>query len=283
MTTDELRYLGPADERVNIRGYRIELGEVQAALAGLVGVDQAVVIAREDRPGDRRLVGFVTELVTGAVDPVCAHAELTERLPSYMVPAAVVVVKALPLTVDGELDTLPAPDYQDGDRDREIEHVLAGIYARVLGVEQERIDVDESFFDLGGDSLSAMRVVVAANTALDADLKVSTLFDAPTIAELASRIGGHSGGLGPLVAVKRPAVIPLSFAQSRLWFIDQLQGSSPVYNRAVALRLNGWLAVDALNLAVADVVGRHESLRTVFSAVDGIPQQVVIPAERAHV
>jgi non-ribosomal peptide synthetase component F len=240
-----------------------------------------VAVARQDRPGDTRLVGYVTESVTGAVDPVGARAELAERLPSYLVPAVVMVVAALPLTVEGELDTraLPAPEYEDRDRYRAIEQALAGIFAQVLGAES--VGIDESFFDLGGDSLSAMRAIVAVNAALDADLKVGALFNAPTIAQLASRIGGDSGGLRPLVAVERPAAVPLSFAQSRLWFIDQLQGSSPVYNRAVALRLSGWLDVDALSMALADVVGRHESLRTVFSAVDGTPRQLVRSAEHA--
>ena len=160
----QLRYLGRADEQVKIRGYRIELGEVQAALAGLDGVEQAVVIAREDRPGDKRLVGYVT----GTADPAEMRAALAERLPAYMVPAAVVVLDALPLTVNGKLDTraLPAPEYTDGDRYRApaspTEEILAGIYAQVLGVE--RVGVDDSFFDLGGDSLSAMRVIAAINT-----------------------------------------------------------------------------------------------------------------------
>jgi acyl carrier protein len=276
----QLRYAGRADERAKIRGHRIELGEVQAALAGMAGVDQAVAVARADRPGDKRLMGYVTESVTGVVDPAALRAGLAERLPSYMVPTAVVVVvEALPLTVDGELDirALPTPEYQDDDRYRAIEQVLAGIYSQVLGVEH--VGVEESFFDLGGDSLSAMRAIVAVNNALDADLKVGTLFNAPTIAKLASRIGGDSGRLRPLMAAKRPAVVPLSFAQSRLWFIDQLQGPSPVYNRAVALRLRGPLDVEALTVATADVVGRHESLRTVFSAVEGTPQQRVLSAE----
>src|SRR5208282_3037775 len=148
------------------------LGEVQAALAGLDGVVQAVVIVREDRPGDKRLVGYLT----GAAEPAAARAALAERLPVYMVPAAVVVIDALPLTVNGKLDTraLPAPEYLDVDRYRApadaVEEILAGIYAQVLGLE--RVGVDESFFELGGDSLSAMRLIAAINNTLDTDLSV---------------------------------------------------------------------------------------------------------------
>ena len=255
-------------------------GEIQAAVAGLDGVEQAAVIAREDRPGDKRLVGYVT----GTADPAGVRAALAERLPEYMVPAAVVVLDALPLTVNGKLDTraLPAPEYTEGDGYRApanaVEEILAGIYAEVLGLE--RVGVDDSFFDLGGDSLSAMRVIAAVNTALDADLAVRTVFEAPTVAQLAPRVG-KGGGLEPLMPVERPAVVPLSFAQSRLWFIDQLQGPSPLYNVAVALRLCGRLDADALGAALADVVGRHESLRTLFPAIEGVPQQLVVPAERA--
>ena len=176
----QLRYVGRADEQVKIRGYRIELGEIQAALTGLDGVEQAVVIAREDRPGDKRLVGYVT----GTADSAKIRDQLGERLPAYMVPAAVVVLDALPLTVNGKLDrrALPAPQYQDAGAGYRapasaIEEILAGIYAQVLGLEQ--VGVDESFFDLGGDSLSAMRVIAAVNKSLDAHLAVRALFDAP--------------------------------------------------------------------------------------------------------
>ena len=186
----QLRYVGRADEQVKIRGYRIELGEVRAGLAELEGVEQAVVIAREDRPGDKRLVGYVT----GTAEPAKLRAALAERLPAYMVPTAIVALDALPLTVNGKLDTraLPAPEYQDTDHYRApasaVEGLLAGIYSQVLGVQ--RVGVDDSFFDLGGDSLSAMRLVAAVNTALKAGLSLRTLFEAPTIAQLAPRIGG---------------------------------------------------------------------------------------------
>ncbi|MGE2813692.1 amino acid adenylation domain-containing protein [Mycobacterium heidelbergense] len=278
----QLQYLGRADEQVKIRGYRIELGEVQAALNALDGVEQAVVIAREDHPGDKRLVGYIT----GPADPAHARTALAERLPTYMIPAAVVALDTLPLTPNGKLDTraLPAPIYADIERflapATPTEEILAGIYAQVLGLE--RVGADDSFFDLGGDSLSAMRVIAAINTVLDAGLSVRTLFEAPTVAQLAPCIGEEGGRRKPLVPVERPASIPLSFAQSRLWFLDQLQGPSPIYNIAAALRLSGALDVEALGAALADLVSRHESLRTLFPAVEGTPQQLVVPVERAE-
>ncbi len=278
----QLHYLGRADEQVKIRGYRIELGDVRAALAELDGVEQAVVIAREDRPGDKRLVGYVT----GTADPAHIRAQLAERLPEYMVPAAVMTVDALPLTVNGKLDkrALPAPEYSETDRYRApanaIEEVLAGIFAQVLGVP--RVGVDDSFFDLGGDSLLAMRLIAAINTSLDGSLSVRAVFEAPTVAQLALQVGRDEGRLAPLTPVQRPSVVPLSFAQQRLWFIDQLQGPSPMYNMAVALRLRGTLNADALGHALADVVARHESLRTLFPAVEGIPRQLVLAADRVE-
>ena len=276
----QLRYVGRADEQVKIRGYRIELGDVQAALAGLEGVEQAVVIAREDRPGDKRLVGYIT----GTADPGTIRAELSERLPAYMAPAAVVVIDTLPLTVNGKVDrrALPAPEYTGGGYRAPagaVEEILAGIYAQVLGLQ--RVGVDDSFFDLGGDSLSAMRLIAKIHHEFDADLPVRVIFDAPTVAQLAPRIGAGNGGLAPLVAVERPGVVPLSFAQQRLWFIDQLYGPSPVYNMAVALRLSGPLDAEALGAALVDVVGRQESLRTRFPAVAGVPWQLVMPVEQA--
>jgi amino acid adenylation domain-containing protein/non-ribosomal peptide synthase protein (TIGR01720 family) len=202
----QLQYLGRADEQVKIRGYRIELGDVRAALAGLDGVEQAVVIAREDRPGDKRLVGYVT----GIADPAAARASLADRLPPYMVPTAVVVLDALPLTVNGKLDTraLPAPEYQEADGYRApaspVEEILAGIFAQVLGLE--RVGVDESFFELGGDSILSMQVVARARLA-GVLCRPRDVFVEQTVARLA-RVAGvvdHDAdvideGLGPVVA-----------------------------------------------------------------------------------
>ncbi|WP_396915656.1 amino acid adenylation domain-containing protein [Mycolicibacterium sp.] len=191
----QLQYLGRADEQVKIRGYRIELGEIQAVLAAQDGVTQAAVIAREDRPGDKRLVGYVT----GTADPAELRSALGQRLPAYMVPAAVVVLDALPLTVNGKLDrrALPAPDYHDAARYRApaspVEEMIVGIYSHVLGVE--RVGTDDSFFDLGGDSISAMRVVAAINTALDANLAVRTLFEAPSVRSLSLHLDGDTSSV----------------------------------------------------------------------------------------
>jgi acyl carrier protein len=188
----QLRYVGRADEQVKIRGYRIELGEVEAALNALDGVQQAVVLAREYRPGDRRLVGYIT----GTADPAAARAALAQRLPAYMVPTAVVALDALPLTINGKLDkrALPAPEYQDVDRYRApadpIEQTLTGIYAQVLGLE--RVGVDDSFFDLGGNSLLAMRLATRIGTELGVDVPVQTVFDEPTVARLAQKIRPQS-------------------------------------------------------------------------------------------
>ncbi|SLE43144.1 Probable peptide synthetase NRP [Mycobacteroides abscessus subsp. massiliense] len=189
----QLEYLGRADEQVKIRGFRIELGEIQAALADVDGVEQAAVIAREDRPGDKRLVGYFI----GAGEPAELRAALAKRLPPYMVPAALVRLEALPLTVNGKLDkrALPAPEYDDAARYRApanaVEEAVAGIYAQVLGVE--RVGTDDSFFDLGGDSISAMRVVAAINTSFDAQLAVRTLFEAPSVRSLSGYLDCAAG------------------------------------------------------------------------------------------
>ena len=263
------------------------------------GTLDAVFIAPTD-PGDRHTPPLTDlylpptgahQRTTHANDPhtntkiSAVRQRLSAWLPDYMVPSQIVVLDEFPLTSSGKIDrkALPAPVFAATPfraPQTQTEEILAGIYGRVLGLE--RVGVDDSFFDLGGDSLSAMRVIAAVNTGLDAGLSVRAVFEAPTVAQLAPRIGGDGGGREPLVAVERPAVVPLSFAQSRLWFLDQLQGLSPVYNMATAFRISGALDVDALGAALADVVGRHESLRTLFVAPEGVPRQLVVPPERAE-
>lgn len=283
VTTEQLHRLGEST------GYRVAV-----TWGARTGTVDAVFLDQSD---DAPLVGIYLPPEIGARpaelanDPqsntklAAVRQRLRDRLPEYMVPAQLMVLDTLPLTANGKLDrgALPVPDFDEGGRYRApgsvVEEILAGFYARVLGVDH--IGIDDSFFDLGGDSLSAMRLIAAVNVALGGGLAVRTVLEAPTVAQLASRVGGDGAGLVPLVAASRPAVVPLSFAQRRLWFLDQLHGPSPVYNMAVALRLCGGLDVDALGAALADVVGRHESLRTRFCSVDGVPQQVLVPVERA--
>jgi amino acid adenylation domain-containing protein/thioester reductase-like protein/non-ribosomal peptide synthase protein (TIGR01720 family) len=277
----QLHYLGRADQQVKIRGYRIELGEIQTALTTLDGIDHAAVIAREDRPGDKRLIAYITETTPGTIDPTAIRNTLTQRLPAHLVPAAIIVLDTLPITVNGKLDTraLPAPEYQHTDRYRAptntVEEILTDIYAQVLGLE--RVGIDDSFFDLGGDSLSAMRLIAAINTSLDADLSVHVLFDAPTIAQLAPRIGRDGRRRKPFVPGEGSSVIPLSFAQSRMWFLNRFEDGVATYNLPIAFRISGALDVEALDAALDDVVARHGSLRTIFPDIDGAPFQEVLP------
>jgi acyl-coenzyme A synthetase/AMP-(fatty) acid ligase/acyl carrier protein len=186
----QLHYLGRVDEQVKIRGFRVELGEIQTALATFEDVEQAVVIAREDRPGDKRLVGYVT----GTAEPAELRTRLAAQLPAYMIPAAVVALPEMPLTPNGKLDVraLPAPEYTAGTYrapSGAVEEVLAEIYADVLGVE--RVGADDSFFDLGGDSIGAMRLVTSVNAGLDAGLVVTTVFEAPTVHALGQYLQQH--------------------------------------------------------------------------------------------
>ncbi|TDK97339.1 amino acid adenylation domain-containing protein [Mycobacterium paragordonae] len=277
----QLHYQGRSDDQVKIRGYRIEPTEIATALIQSAGVDHAVVIAREDRPGVKRLVGYIT----GAADPEAARAGLQDRLPHYMIPAAVVALDKLPLTVNGKLDVaaLPVPDYTITGYQppaTPLEEIVAGIFARVLGLE--RVGTNQSFFDLGGDSLLAMRAVAAVNAAVAANLSVRVLFDSPTVAELAPHVTTGTAPLLSLTSVVRPETVPLSLAQQRMWSVIQVQGPSAVFNIPWVLELRGQLDTQALAQALADLVCRHEPLRTIYPAVDGVPHQVVVPVDEAE-
>ncbi|MEV0116656.1 amino acid adenylation domain-containing protein [Streptomyces sp. NPDC050844] len=290
-----LVFLGRADDQVKLRGFRIELGEIEAALTGCAQVARAAVVVREDQPGDRRLVGYVVAETGGAVDPAEVRELLAARLPEYMVPSAVVVLDGLPLTAHGKLDrkALPAPDYAadtDGGADGRgekprrdpREEILAGLFADVLGIEPDRVGADDDFFDLGGHSLLAARVIGRIRSALGVQLGIKAFFESPTVAGLARLFGGGTTVRPPVVPAVRPERMPLSFAQRRLWFLHRLEGPSATYNGAAALRISGALDADALRAALADVVERHEALRTVFPDVDGQPYQQVVAAAEAR-
>ncbi|HST59365.1 MAG TPA: amino acid adenylation domain-containing protein, partial [Longimicrobium sp.] len=232
-----LEFLGRADEQVKIRGFRVEPGEVEAVIATHPRVRKAVVVAREDVPGDRRLVAYV--VVDGGVDVEALRSHVKGRLPEYMVPAAFVPLDALPLTPSGKVArrALPAPEYT-GAEDRyvaprtPVEEVLAGVWAEVLRVE--RVGVEESFFELGGHSLLATRVVSRIRAVFGVELPLRALFEGPTAAELAVRVEEMRRAglpvLPPVVPVERAEPPPASFAQERLWFLDRLAPDSPFYN-----------------------------------------------------
>ncbi|WP_158924332.1 non-ribosomal peptide synthetase [Streptomyces broussonetiae] len=283
-----LVFVGRVDDQVKVRGFRIELGEVESALLAAPGVGQAVVVVREDRPGDKRLVGYVVGSA-GGVDGGGVRAFVGRSLPGYMVPSAVVVLDGLPLTPNGKLDrrALPVPDFSAGGLSgggRGVrspqEEILCGLFAEVLGLDS--VGVEDNFFDLGGHSLLATRLVSRVRSSFGAELAIRALFEAPTVAELAVRLSGSPGARRALGVVERPGVVPLSFAQRRLWFLNRMEPESAAYNIPGALRLSGVVDVGVVRAALADVVGRHESLRTVFAeAGDGEPCQILIDVDAA--
>ena len=283
----QIEYLGRVDDQVKIRGYRIELGEIEAVLAAQPGVAQAAVVVRQDRPGGGTLVGYVVPAPGAQPDPDALRAAAAAALPSYMVPAAVVVLDRMPLNANGKLDrrALPAPRYDPTPGQiapaTARERALCEVFAQVLGLD--RAGAEDSFFDLGGHSLLATRLVSRIRAVLGAELPIRAVFEHPTPAALAAVLERAEAARPPLVPVPRPERLPLSFAQQRLWFLEQFHGPGTAYNLPFAWRLAGELDPGALTAALGDVVTRHESLRTVFATEDGQACQHIIPAGEAIV
>ncbi|WP_084727954.1 non-ribosomal peptide synthetase [Rhodococcoides yunnanense] len=283
----QLEYAGRSDLQVQLRGFRIELGEVESALLRDSDVAQVVALVRRDlRQGvearaAESLVAYVVPSAGATIDVGRLRSAAAQFLTSYMVPDLIEVLDELPLTINGKLDTraLPVPVYASGSPFREpstlAEKAVAEVFATVLS--HAAVGADDSFFELGGNSLDATRVIARLNAALGSDVSVRELFEAPTVAALAACASAHLGvgGRRRLVAAERPSRIPLSLAQQRMWFLNRLDPGSSVYNIPLAIRLSGQLDLHALDHAIRDVIGRHESLRTSYPSDEEGPYQQV--------
>jgi amino acid adenylation domain-containing protein len=283
-----LEFLGRWDQQVKLRGFRVELGEIESALNEHEAVQESVVVAQEDEPGERRLVAYV---VTASDDPNFNGSELRsylrERLPEYMVPSAFVPLEQLPLTPNGKVDrrALPAPE-QDGSSAlleyvaprTQTEELLCQLWAGVL--KAERVGITDNFFELGGHSLLATQLVSRVREIFQVDLPLRRLFELPTVSDLAAALqeinsAGPTFHLPVIEVINREQSLPLSFAQQRLWFLDQLNPGSSAYNVPLAIRLSGQLDLFALEQSVNAILQRHESLRTTFAEVNAKPVQVI--------
>ncbi|EEF27605.1 antibiotic synthetase, putative, partial [Ricinus communis] len=254
---------GRVDDQLKVRGVRIEPGEIAAALQRASGVEQAEVLGQPGADGELRLVAYV---VGRALDEAALRRDLLSVLPDYMVPSAIVVLDALPLTANGKVDrkALPAPGPQvrGGVSGTPEEAVLCGLVGELLGLE--RVGPEDDFFALGGHSLLAARLAARVRSGLDRVLSVRAVFEAPRLGDLAERVRQAPRATHALMAQDRPSRLPLSFAQARLWFLDRLDGADAAYNIPLAARLLGRLDAAALAAALDDVAMRHESLRTLL-------------------
>jgi len=283
-----IEYLGRLDHQVKIRGFRIELGEIEAVLGGHSEIREAVVLAREDVPGDQRLVAYVVAGSDSAPSTGELRDYVKERLPEYMVPSAVVVLETMPLTVNGKVDrqALPAPEASDNQETygslvaprTPVEEVLAGIWSEALAVK--RVGIKDNFFELGGHSLLVVQIISRVREAFSVELSLREMFENPTVAGLAESIerairGEHGAPVPPIKPVTREKALPLSFAQQRLWFMDQFSPGNFTFNIPAALNLEGNLDVAVLERSLNEIIQRHESLRTIFESVDGEPVQII--------
>ncbi|WP_067176323.1 non-ribosomal peptide synthetase [Microtetraspora niveoalba] len=276
-----LLYAGRADRQLKMQGLRVEPGEVEAALRAHAEVDQAAVTLFDNGQGDRRLIAYV---VPGIPADLREHA--AALLPSHTMPAHFVAMERLPLTANGKLDhdALPPPDLPvEGPTSRAAgsvhEQLLAGLFAEALGVDE--VGRDDNFFELGGHSLLATRLISRARSVLGVELSIRDLLDTPTVAGLAKVVLGADSGRPALRVGDRPDVVPLSLAQTRLWFLNRLESMSAAYNMPTTLRLTGELDRTAMAEAIRDLVTRHEVLRTRYPEEAGVPRQQVADAAEA--
>ena len=282
----DLEYLGRIDDQVKIRGFRIELGEIEAVLSQYDQLQASVVIVREDATGDKRLVAYIVAKPerTPIINKI--RQFLKAKLPEYMVPNAFVHIKAIPLTQNGKIDrrALPAPELASSDKyiapRNPIEEILATIWAQVLKIEQ--VGINDHFFELGGHSLLATQLVSRIRNSFQVELPLRSIFAAPTVAELAELIGKLKQqeleiNAPPIFARDQNAECPLSYAQQRLWFLDQFQPNSAFYNIPSSWHLLGTLEVPALEQSLQEIIHRHEALRTNFISIEGKPSQIIHP------
>ncbi|MFU3731893.1 condensation domain-containing protein, partial [Pseudomonas aeruginosa] len=286
-TPGELEFIGRVDEQIKLRGVRIEPGEIEAALADQPTVNQAAVLLHETPEGNSHLIAYVTPRRNTLPEPKMLRQQLVAQLPLHMVPSAITVLQHLPLTPNGKLDrrALPAPDFTShsiSPLSTPEEHQIAAMFCELLSLEH--VGADDNFFNLGGHSLLATRLASRLRNTHKVEITVRHIFDAPTVAELARVITSTATpSVRPaLTPMARPEHLPLSFAQRRLWFLDQLEGPSATYNLAHVLHLEGELDEASLKAAIVDVIGRHETLRTRFSDNAGWPRQKILEAQQIH-
>jgi acyl carrier protein/NRPS condensation-like uncharacterized protein len=286
-----LAFVGRVDQQVKVRGHRIELGEIEAVLGGLPAIQECVVLAREDRPGDKRLIAYVVaQPGTPLNNEQDLRVALQAYLPSYMLPSAFVFLEALPLTPNGKVDRRALSDVPAVVEDKQgryqeartpIEEVLQGLWGDVLGRNQ--VGSQDDFFASGGHSLLATQLIGRVRKALGVEVPLRAVFEASTVAALARYIeamlrDGEGVSMPPLIAGERPKKIPLSFAQRRLWFLEQLHPGSTTYLDSGLLRFRGPLNAMALERSIREIEMRHESLRTTFALEDDQPVQIIHPS-----
>ena len=276
-----LEFQGRTDQQVKIRGFRVEPGEIEGALRDIEGIGQCAVLAYQQH-GEKYLVAYVVPEPGTALSVTQLQEIMSQRLPDYMVPSDFMLLEHLPLTANGKLDraALPRPARTGNETSYRaprtpMEELLCELFAGVLGME--RVGIESNFFALGGHSLAATRLVSRIRAVAGVEIPLRTLFENPAVADLAPHLHQAKKTVHPLERQQRPERLPLSFAQQRLWFIDQLQKSSTEYNLPMAFRLRGKLDAKMLERAVAAMVERHETLRTRFIKVEGEPVQVILP------